>query len=245
MGQAKIGKQYKTWALVVDEQELRRICDELQTVLGKAGTEPVAFTFEVRLSDQFSYSTDSIDELLKEENSRGRSINGLEIKSASGEKVITMRLGLEADRVSSLSVVGQDRQWVYVTYSILEDRLKRLKQWHPRTGVCVFAGTLTGLALLIWTMSLLLEKYEPVLGRTGGGKTELTGLGAGVGLALGAILVVGLVCMAKLFPNMVFRIGDGIRRHDATKSVRSRLFWLLLGSVGLGTLFRVANTLLW
>lgn len=247
MAQAKIGRVYKTWALVVDEQELRRICDEMEVALRKTGAGDVQFTFEVRLSDQFSFETSSLDDLLKEENPRSRAINGLQIRAEGSKNSITLRLGLLPAEASRIDVEGEDRQWVYVTLSVLEDRLKRMAQWHPGNPFPGLSAGIIGLILATSMWILAIQKHRPILLYVNAeGKTVPTGFGLVILLALGILLVAAPAFVtAKLFPDLSFRIGDGIRRHDNRIALRSRLLWFLLGTVGLSILVRFATTLLW
>ena len=148
--------------MLVDEQELRRICDEMETSFKKINPTP-CLTFQVLLSDSLTYSPKSIDELLKEENSRNRAITGIEITGGAVEARISVRIGLEAHGGSSVTVEGDDRQWVYVTLSAMEDRIKRLRQWHPKSRVWGTGAFIGGLACLIWVMFQATEKYPAQL----------------------------------------------------------------------------------
>jgi len=241
VAQCRLSKNYETWCLVVDEQELRRVCDEIQKALNKAGANPPKLDFEVTLSDHFSYHTASLEDVLREENSRRKSIKGLTVESENDEGGITVSLGSGGSQYASLAVKGQDRQWVYVAFSVLEDRLRRLKQWHPRTGLCVAIAVSLGFTLLIWTMGALIQKYGSILAVSlEQGTIQTTGVGTAVFFALAVVYCGGLAyAAARLFPNIIFRIGDGVSRHDSLKAVRSRLFWLLVGTGGLGTLYRL------
>jgi hypothetical protein len=246
VAQGSLSKNYETWCLVVDEQELRRLCDEIQKALNKDGANPPRLDFEVTLSDHFSYHTASLEDVLREENSRRKSIKGLSIESENNEDGITVRLGSGTLQYASLAVKGQDRQWVYVVFSVLEDRLRRLKQWYPRTGLCAIIGASIGVALWIWTFGALSQKYgNALVVPLEAGKYQFTGPGSALFMILAVIYCGGLAyAAARLFPNVTFRIGDGISCHDRLKSVRSRLFWLLVGTGGLGTLYRLANKFL-
>lgn len=51
--------------------------------------------------------------------------------------------------------------------------------------------------------------------------------------------------IARLFPEPVFRIGDGAARHDSVKSVRSKLGWAIVATSVLTPLVRMLSGLIW
>lgn len=132
---ATLSKTYRRWALVVDEQEFRRLADECQRALAKDGVDPatIGLHSEVMFSDGLSLTTDSIDAVVGEENPRHRSIVGVTVDADIRSASIRCMIGTEKYRQTSIVVTGSDRQWVYVTFSRIEERLRHMEQWHPLT----------------------------------------------------------------------------------------------------------------
>ena len=217
----------------------------MQNSLKKIGTDP-SLSFEVKLSDSLAFSTRSLDELLREENSRSRAIRGIEITGSAEGARINLRIGLEPEGGSRVTVEGDDRQWVYVTLSTMEDRIKRLKQWYHRSFIWGAGAFFLGLTCLIWAMIQVTEKYPvQLLTTTPQGNRTLTGVGFLILIGAGSILLWAMPAMtARLFPDLTFSIGDGKRRYETLASIRSRILWFLVVTVGLGTVFRLATQFL-
>ena len=250
--EANLSKLYRSWSLVVDEQELRRLVDECQRALAEEDSTtdptPINTNFSVEFSDGLTFRLEYLDAVLGEENPRGRSITGIQLQLKTASASIVCRLGLEPGHASRISVTSTDRQWVYVTFSRIEERLRRMKQWHPRSNT---VGLATGLVAAVTSVSfwvIATTRYPGLLVHTtrrADGSAEATFFG--FFSLLGAILLAILVgrCMAILFQDPIFRIGGGTARHDRLKSVRSKLGWTLLAVCVLTPLFRMLSYLVW
>jgi hypothetical protein len=107
----QLSRTYPYWALAVDEQELRRLADEMQRAVAPQDQEPttIGLDLTVRFSDRLSMKMNSLDDLLREENPARRAITGVELKAATRTAEVVCRIGLESVNSSSISVKGQDR----------------------------------------------------------------------------------------------------------------------------------------
>jgi hypothetical protein len=160
---------------------------------------------------------------------------------------VLCRIGLEATGASSISLKGQDRQWVYVTFSRIEDRLRRMKQWYPRHQLMFIACALVGFILYVGALTLVQRRFPAlfVAPPPNGGKQEAS-FGTAIGLL--ASMAIAVFCGwlgAKLFDDPVFRIGDGVERHERTKKIRAWIASVLGVTIGLGLLLQWVGKLLW
>ena len=166
--EAKLSRVYQ-WALVIDEQELRRLVDECRRSIAEgtnAAPESVELELDLKFSDGLSYKAESLDRVLTEENPRTRSISGLQLRMSIPIAEILCRFGLELEGASSIIVKSWDRQWVYVTLSRIEERLRRMKQWHPRaknTFWLLSIGALGAWLGLGWLRSIESRLFRPRL----------------------------------------------------------------------------------
>jgi hypothetical protein len=80
----------------------------------------IGLHFEVKFSDGFSVTTDSIDAVVAEENPRKRSIVGITINGDVRSDSISCRISREMLQQTSIAVMGSDRNWVHVTFSKIE-----------------------------------------------------------------------------------------------------------------------------
>ena len=240
----QLSRIYTNWALVVDEQELRRLADEMQRALAPQDQEPTAIGLDltVRFSDSLSMKMNSLDDLLREENPASRAITGVELKAATRNAELVCRIGLETLDSSSISVKGQDRQWVYVTISRIEDRLRRMRQYQLRSFYMGGPTCLGGLVLVLLLLKLIQRKYPAWFFPAG----AVPALDATLFLlALLLLAVFFWVVGAVLFRDPVFRVGDGVKRHDRTKKIRARVAGVLVVTVGLGLLVQWIGRLMW
>ena len=226
-------KKYRNWVFKVDEQEMRRLADECRKALTPEGgiPESIGIRLAVRLFDGASQEHLSLDDFLAIENERRRAIIGAELTAETRTASIVCRFAMEPRRESSLTVVGQDRQWVYTTVSRIEDRLRNMTEWYPR-GDAWLAGAIFTAFVSIFAVYLLqvrgvvletIERGDSIVLNTAGKVTLLSVLCA---------MCVGAIGARVLLPNIVFRIGYGIQRADARDRLRSQLGW----TVGVGTI---------
>ncbi len=119
-----------------------------------------------------------------------------------------------------------------------------MKQWHPPGFALGALGGILVAASGFWVWIIIARRYVGLfVSHTSDGKTETTGLGTlGLLADLGLAFIVGRLVLS-LFPDPVFRVGDGVVRHDRVKSVRSKLGWALLAAGVLTPLVRVLSGL--
>ena len=98
--EANLSKLYRSWSLVVDEQEFRRLVDECQRALAEEDSTtdptPMDTNFSVEFSDGLTFRLESLDAVLAEENPRGRSMHGHPAPTQNCEREHRTRLGLES-----------------------------------------------------------------------------------------------------------------------------------------------------
>ena len=239
-----LSRIYTAWALAVDEQELRRLADEMQRAVAPQDQEPTAIGLDlmVRFSDGLSMKMSSLDDLLREENPAKRAITGVELKAATRTAEVVCRIGLESVNASSISVKGQDRQWLYVTISRIEDRLRRMRQYQVRGLYMGGITCLVGLVLVGILLTLIQRKYPERFVPASTLPAEDKAL---YFLAFTLLVVVIWAIGTALFNDPVFRIGDGVQRHDRIKKIRAWVAGVLVVTIGMGLLVRWIGTLLW
>jgi hypothetical protein len=112
-----------------------------------------------------------------------------------------------------------------MTTGRLADRLNLMQPWYREsTAQWILALTATATAgVLSWLVSRKLSSLAPASLHEAVGTFTVFGTLAGAiaGLVLGARV-------ARLFPWLVFRIGDGINRDDNRADWRKRLFWSVI-----------------
>jgi hypothetical protein len=257
---SELSKRYD-WSLVVDEQELRRLVHEMAGALPQGAA---AFGFKITLADGFSHSTGDIEEVLREENRDKRKISSLVVTVTGPQKTMTVSIGTEPSaektkktmrlpgdhdareqegrKRSRLTVEGDERDSVYVVFSKLEERLRQMKA--RKSEVVMFPAMAVYAALAYLVHGKLVEKYPDAmyeLNRVGGrsptGLTNALTVGAFMGL------VAMLVPLVVLYPHLTFKIGYGVSRHERIVDARSKLAWILVGTVAIGTVARLIVSL--
>jgi len=128
----------------LSEQELRRIYDSLIQQMDRVNTPEapnLVVTFEVKFRNGVIAEPTSLDEILGFENIGSGKIERLKILFQKGLDSSTTNIHLEfvdidseteigSDSIS-YSITGNDRDWVFITSSQLEERLSRIKKFAP------------------------------------------------------------------------------------------------------------------
>src|SRR6266849_1487565 len=130
------------YAFSLTEQELRRICDiAVQQMKRAVGTEKFTTIFRLKFKNDFEAEHNTIEEVISENNGGIWEIQSLTIEVYEGDKIYSSSINLKikfspgkgpfwgsfAYESIELEIEGEDRDWVYLTSSQLEDRLKNIK----------------------------------------------------------------------------------------------------------------------
>lgn len=218
------------WSIVVDEKELRRLDEIIKNAFSdsqEAATLKVEYI--IKCSDGSLIETTNINEVVSEENPKNRQIEYIKVnaKNTDFSKQIHISLGGEYsfEKNVSYSISGDSRDWVYLTASKIEERIKNLKTWYsiiPKIDPFLI-GFISLMILYIYSdiqpkkeitkSSTIFEVITTIF-------IVLTAIG---------ILYLAYKLIAKgyhyLFSSVVFRIGDGIKRHDDVEKLRGQIFW--------------------
>jgi hypothetical protein len=226
-------REYSGSPLVVDEQGIRRLYDELQSIVGSPSESLIRF--HVEYSDKSRVENWSIEDLLADENRSFRRIKTIEVQAASGQHEISLKVGTkkkikdEEQFVAAvlLDVSAPDRQRVFVVQSLIEDRIKSFRANRP-AGWMILLLALAFLLICVFTVNFMLAPYLPpyftVADRVTGGVMLKPAI-------LTAIVVIGILIslsMLWLFPDLEFLLGRGIERHQRLERIKTNLFWVAI-----------------
>jgi len=233
------------WAIIIDETDLRRLEETIKLSLDSQNNEIIYIKYKVKCSDGSNIETNDINEVINEENSKERSIKNIKIIAGNQNfsKNVDISLGdsgfIKSNTVS-YSITGDTRDWVYLSASKIDERLKTLKQWYS-----IFQKI--NLYLIIFIFGAICYSY--ILSISTKEPSAITFLEylKGFSIIILIIIIVYLIykiigfCYNYLFPLTVFRISAGIKRHDAIIDLRSKIFWgifvALIVSIISGLLF--------
>jgi len=129
-----------THGFVLSEQELRRIHDIMYQQMKTATTpdDEIVSSFEIKYQNGVISNPESLDEIVAQENFGSTAIRRLlmstQAKAGEGRNTISVQFtnidkadSDENDRPVKFKVIGNDRDWVFVTSSHLEERIGRAK----------------------------------------------------------------------------------------------------------------------
>jgi len=243
MSTQKIFKEYKTWPLALDEGGMRRLFDQLQTIVSEPHSLQPDVQFNIKYSDNSSVENCSLEEMLKDENISSRKIRAIRVEARGNGYDISIKFGhtkkvKDEDRQFStviLEVSGPDRQKVFVTQSLIEDRLRSFKMGRPVVGLLLVSWFVFLLLLFLSITSFQTDviRFVPHFFTIYSSQEHRVTLNALFLLfIIGGGAILGFTA-ALLFPDLEFRIGKGIDRSDRLQTLRANLLWV--GVVGVGS----------
>lgn len=135
-------KKSFTHGFVINEAELRRIIDLLVEQHGKLPeSRDISQKYRIKYRNGAIAETASIDEILSQENVASAQVIRIQLSitsTAGGDSILTSLDFVNADLddyeglVSiRFSISGNSRDWVFVTSSLLEERIERIKRICP------------------------------------------------------------------------------------------------------------------
>ena len=160
--------QHQPFAL--NEQELRRILALMTQQLNHVVTQSVETQFTLRFLNGSVGSPTTLDEILSQENGGSILIVGLEIAVSDGPYLkqvhdpVNPYVSLEFRRLAttqpvapiSYKILGNDRDWVFVTSSLLDERIARIRRVSFLPAILEFSDTSYRLLFLGLALSLAL-----------------------------------------------------------------------------------------
>lgn len=131
-----------TFGFVLTEQELRRTIDLCIEQLKKDNSTPtITQKFTIKYSNGAVGDTDSLDLVISEENAGSSRITSLDLEFIDNlERKININFSdIDSNVISTensvkYSVKGDSRDWVFVTSSQLEERLKKVSRFSLNTS---------------------------------------------------------------------------------------------------------------
>jgi hypothetical protein len=160
-------KSYKQ-GFSLDEQELRRLYgDALNYIEKKVQRENIQQSFEIKFENGAIAKPSKIDEVLSQENVGTKAIKRLSIilsDRADDIRYANYGIAISFDDVHNhasenpitLSVIGDERDWVFVTTSELEERIARTSSMRvDKKGILSVLLLLATLALIVSMWQLL------------------------------------------------------------------------------------------
>jgi len=163
----------------LSEQELRRLYDTILQQLKRMPLDyPLKSTFEVKFRNGVIAEPTSIDEILNFENLGSGSITSLQFIIAEDCEKPKYRTfvefsnadeNLDSDNISIFySISGDDRDWVFVTSSQIEERISKIKKvslgkFTRSRQTTFFLPIISMVAFLLYTMKIGIENQTHIL----------------------------------------------------------------------------------
>ncbi|MEK7171174.1 MAG: hypothetical protein AAB774_02620 [Patescibacteria group bacterium] len=192
--------------------------------------------YRVKFEDKTSFSTKSIEEVVTDENLPGRRIKELMLYASIPGKEIKIEFGSTVKKKDeqqyrdyiTITVKGPDRQWVFVTLSIVEDIIKSVKEARLRGWYFVLPALVATVYMGTRFLHLILDKfafYHREWNRSG----DIVTVGPTLDILIIILLGVAVgVFLSKLLPNIVFLFGKEVSAHDHRRKLQSQVLWSLL-----------------
>lgn len=239
---AEIKKDYNK-VIVLDEQGIRRLHDEIAKQIDKEKKDYV-INLKIKYSNNSSIETSDLEYITKEENINGKKIVGISFNGQGEDKTISISFGnyyINKNRYEgvSLRITGPDQQWIYLTKSIIEERIKSFENSKLRhdTVICIsfFAIIIVTYLSLPYLRSqfpieFIFEKDQ---------EGDVGTISVFIGMAYLFISLLLSVSMGNLFPNITFSIGKGIERYKNKLKTRLNIFWGLLITTAISIIINI------
>jgi hypothetical protein len=216
------------WSIVVDEKELRRLDEIIKNAFDDS---QIKLEYNIKCSDGSLIETDNITEVVSEENSKNHQIESIGISAINKEKSKQINISFGEIYFSknvSYSISGDSRDWVYLTSSKIEERIKNIKQWYSIIPK-IDSGLVFFIPIILMQIYFALQpKKETTM------DISPTIIFIIIILIFGGTFLIGNLIKrgyGYLFPSVVFRIGDGIKSYDEIVKLRGQIFWGVIVSL--------------
>ena len=221
---------------VLDEPEMRRIHKVLTEQMALA-TQNNAFTttFNLKLKNQMAFAKTSLDDVLDESNGGENAIQELEIlvKDRSTRNEISLKFSKDEYASSSYEISGSDRNWVSITQSLINERIKNLRQAFMISGTARSLLKLYTIFVLAFIAIIILGApiYNALIHSHPLGLIVISIRGLIIFLLVTTLLAIGIFSYLYFFPSQNFCWGDYVKVYQRRQSIGK--FIIIIVIVGL------------
>lgn len=209
-------KRAFTYGFTLTEQELRRICNTIDQQMQKK-TNAYQQTFTLTFKNGGEEELDTLDKVLNAENSGGWLIREIIIITKCGSSNTRISVDLDTSSFTSvfLLIEDDDRDWVYVTASLIEERINRIKRPFPK----IFSFPLEYALIAVGTGITI---GMPLSLFTGNTPHHIT-ISSVIALIIGPALILTGLTLANfyLIPRQLFCWGDMTTHFSKAKTIRN------------------------
>jgi hypothetical protein len=220
---------------VLTEQELRRIYALMvQRIKQIVNDDDIVDVFELKFKNGIVVKKASLDEIISENNSDKWEIQELKMGVLSKSRPSEVQIGISFKKINSPSkkdemhssiyyfILGDDRDWVYITSSELDERIAKIKQY-----LMVFYGLLAIiLGTFILIMSLIIF-FPP--GSSGPSLSDEI-----IALFVSGLIISGGIAVIYGFPSFNFCWGDYIGIFNKRQTVGKFIIFTVIIGIVLG-----------
>lgn len=227
---------------LLTEQELRRIYDTMTQQISQV-TRTITHHFELKYKNGVVAEKSSIDEVFSESNGREWEIQELTIKVVDRSQPKLFQISLtfkkwegnvgevysywilaktEVFKSISYYILGDERDWVFITSSLLEDRIARVKQFLIFNLGYILLG-LVGVVVLVGLLFFIPFFLSLPLG------DKILSI-----FTLILLIISGIICY--LVPSYSFYWGDYTKTFDRRKSLGKNVAYIVITVIVLGVI---------
>lgn len=217
------------WAIIIDGKNLLKL-DEI--IKKHFNIKETTIKYFARYSDRTYIETDNIEEIIKNDNIKDSKIECVSISANNKEFTKKLDISFCSIKRINYSIYGNSQEWNNQIFFDIEKYLKNLKEWYSLLSFSKFSQILNIVSAMIIGFLLAKKDYT----------TENNILI--VILAFSVIATVNEVIkrgISYLFPSVIFRIGDGINRHEDLIKLRENILWVVIISSIIGILVTLAT----
>lgn len=228
------------------EQELRRIHNTMVQQMKIKSKNTISSFFELRYKNGVRAEKATLDEIIADNNSGEWEIQELKMNLVSKNRLLETKIEIEfrvpppppskesTQRPYSIQydIVGDERDWVYLTSSQLDDRIANLKQ-HPLFEFLIFA-----LALSVVLLFVSIATFAPT-------SKILLPLGCKIGgLFVSAALVICFLTVLYGFRSYNFCWGDYLKIYNDRRTVAKYVINGIIVALALGIMGSIITNLI-
>jgi hypothetical protein len=199
---------------LLTEQELRRIFDIMLQQMKRITTANVVDVFELKYKNGVVAEKATLDEIISENNGGSWEIQELKMEVVSKRQDDEIRIAIEFRKLNSSTskdnarrsiyyyILGDERDWVYLTSSQLDDRIVKIKQYPIFDGG--FFTTFIGGVILLLSLP----------------GSSIQGISIfPLGLFVSGLIIIGSIAAMYGFPPYNFCWGDYIKIFNQRRTV--------------------------